>query len=158
MLSAPGVGWLASRHSQKLLLSVVLGCGVAGFLTLGLIRNPLHPLRWPATVALGIAQGGSTVVNLAMCARSRARIVSQAVAVDGEDARKAEIAGAVAGASSLFGGLGILVTGTFAGWLADTDARRPFLLASVVSAVPLLAIAGQLLARKLQLSNRAPAS
>lgn len=144
------MGFLASRYSQRLLLSISLICGVVGFFTLGSMPTPTHPSRWPATVAIGLSQSGSTVVGLAICARARSRIVSTAITLDGEDARTAEVAGAIAGATSLWGGAGVLLTGSVAGWAADVDAKLPFIICGTVAILPLVAVLVQLLLRRLR--------
>lgn len=123
LLGAPLAGALSARLGHLACVAIPAGLGVLSFGGLAALVNPASVLAYVAMFGAGLAEIGMIIGGMAMMA-------SQSPAPH---------RGALAGVYSLFGALGIVVTGKIGGWLFD--AWRPT-AAFLVVAVASLVVAG----------------
>lgn len=126
LLFSPVLGYLSSRFSQPLILSLTCLSGSVSLIFFALLPNgdPRNPLVWIYAVGIGLSQIGGIVVSLALVARTRSEVVAR---------EKREVGGAISGAYSFCGGLGVLLIGKIGGNLLDVWVGSPFMIMGVVN-------------------------
>lgn len=169
LLSGVAFVWV-TRLSRTLAFTSLLGCvsfAILGRSAFGPFfggENPKNLATWIASLGIGIAQTGSVTISLALIAKERARLQdekssaesiahgedsteegyqveeSPSISKRGHESGNGETAGALAGAYSFCGGLGVLSVSALAGLLPSTAAAgAPFL---GIAAVDLLLAIG----------------
>lgn len=157
LICAPAFGYLTSRFRRvNAPLLVGAGAGIAGFVSLGLIRRP-DPHTTPGRVALyftvsliGISQISAIVCSLGLLSRGIQRKIGNQSVGDGtgldeysalipngssgdessgKGISRSELKGSIAGIYSFAGGAGILLLTKVGGLLFDrTDPGAPFFI------------------------------
>ena len=123
LICAPFMGFLLDRFDRLLCLALGAVLATLGFGAVGLIENPLDPAFRPLFVLLGIGQ--------ASCFYASQALIGQEAPVENR--------GAVIGAFSACGAIGVLIANGVGGRLFDSIAPgAPFLM--VAAATALLAI------------------
>ncbi|SGY17755.1 BQ5605_C015g07878 [Microbotryum silenes-dioicae] len=129
LLCSPLVGFLASSLSFTLLLALTSTLGTVAFIGWSFLPHhgdPRGPMPIVYAILAGISQIGGIVISLALVAQARGTLVQK---------QGKEVAGVIAAAYSVSGGLGILLVGTSAGWLFDAWKGAPFAIVAVVNGV-----------------------
>jgi len=103
LLWPPVVSFFIDRLDRALALALGMCLAAAGYLTVGFIPDPLGPMMYPAAVLMGIGEMSGILT---------------AQSLVGQEA-PAKNRGAVIGAFSFFGALGILTTVLIGGYLFD---------------------------------------
>lgn len=133
LLFAPVAGLLAGRWSPALVLLGTSVLGAVSFPLFGVSEDPERSTwRVIAAVAMGISEIGAAVISLGMLANARGRLLQ------GGDGQAKEIGGALGGAYSVCGGLGILIVGRLGGGLIELAPGAPFFLMGGVNALLVL--------------------
>ncbi|SCZ89896.1 BZ3500_MvSof-1268-A1-R1_Chr1-3g01646 [Microbotryum saponariae] len=133
LLCSPLVGFLASSLSFTLLLALTSTLGTVAFIGWSFLPHhgdPRGPVPIVYAILAGISQIGGIVISLALVAQARGTLVQK---------QGKEVAGVIAAAYSVSGGLGILLVGTSAGWLFDAWKGAPFAIVAVVNGVTAVA-------------------
>ncbi|MFN7176453.1 MAG: MFS transporter [Thermaurantiacus sp.] len=112
------------RLPRAIMLACAMGLGAVGYLSMGLVADPLAPAAIPFFAALGIGQISA---------------VLGAQTLIGKAAPQAE-RGSVIGLFNFSGAVGILVLGAIAGWAFDAlGPAWPFLIVGVLNGMVALA-------------------
>ncbi|KAL8283293.1 hypothetical protein RQP46_005703 [Phenoliferia psychrophenolica] len=127
LILAPAFGSLSARLSPSLILSLASLLGATSFLGLAGTEDPRSGIVWLWVGGMGISQSAGLVISLALVARGRSKVMAK-----GGGAAK-EVGGAISGAYSACGGLGILIVGKAGGSLFDQWVGAPFLLVGILA-------------------------
>jgi MFS family permease len=123
LICAPFMGFLLDRFDRLMMLALGAVLATVGFGAVGLIENPLDPAVKPLFILLGIGQASCFYASQALI---------------GQEAPQ-ENRGAVIGAFSACGAIGVLIANGVGGRLFDSiTPGAPFLM--VACATALLAI------------------
>ncbi len=120
LLWAPFMGLLADRVNRVSAMVVAMALAAAGFLTIGLVADPLAPIAIAACVCLGIGQMSAITA-------------SQVLIGQEADPR---LRGSIVGVYSFFGALGLVASTLVGGRLFDLWApSAPFVMVGIANAV-----------------------
>jgi MFS family permease len=125
LLWAPVMGLLCDRINRVGALALAMSLAATGYLTAGILPDPTGPAMYFAAVILGVGEVSAVIAAQAL--------IGQEAPEDGR--------GAVIGVFGMSGGIGILMAGSFGGFLFDAwRPSAPFILMGLANAT-LLCIA-----------------
>ncbi|KAM0751943.1 hypothetical protein T439DRAFT_325124 [Meredithblackwellia eburnea MCA 4105] len=126
LLLSPLFGYLSSRYSPSLLLSLSFLFGSISYFAFG-FEDPRMGSTWIWVTGMGLSASCGMVSSLGLVARGRSKVIAKV--------NKGEVGGAVSGVYSFSGGLGILLTGKLGGAFFDKWPFAPFILVGIFSLV-----------------------
>ncbi len=99
----PLFGWILDKIDRLSGLAIAMGLAGLGYLSMGLVKDPLDPSNIPLFILLGIGQGSAIIGSVTLV---------------GQEAKASE-RGTIIATSGLFGAVGILFSAVIGGRLFD---------------------------------------
>ncbi|SCV68161.1 BQ2448_282 [Microbotryum intermedium] len=133
LLCSPLIGFLASAFPPTLVLTLTSTLGTVAFAGWSFLPHqgdPRGPVPIVYSVLAGLSQIGGIVISLSLVAQARGTLVQK---------QGKEVAGVIAAAYSVSGGLGILIVGSSAGWLFDAWKGAPFTIVAIINGLTAVA-------------------